>query len=262
MWGTESSPNADRGGLPLTAQNLTHRYGEIPVLADVTFTVEQGATALVGVNGAGKSTLLSILAGGLRPTQGTVRIDSSDPFTRSERKAAISKVALMPQYFSPPKNMAALEVVTYIGWMRGLAWATARSRAEQCLETVGLAAKSGVPSGELSGGMVRRVALAQALVAHPRLLLLDEPSTGLDPEQRRMMVDLIKDLKPSTAVLFSSHVMEDVRDVAQRIVILDAGEIAFTGSIEELEALAPSGSMGAKTEAAFLSLVAARRSAR
>jgi ABC-2 type transport system ATP-binding protein len=222
-------------------------------LHPVSLRIEAGVTALVGVNGAGKSTLLSTLAGSMPPTNGLVLVGGKDLYSRA-RKRVLPMVSLMPQALSLPENMTALEVVSVIGWMRGLTGRTAKARAQEALEAVELQDRSGSQIKELSGGMRRRVALAQAIVSKPQILLLDEPSTGLDPHQRRRMVEIIKTL--TGTVFFSSHVMEDVEDAASRIIVLHEGRVAFDGSLEQLDQLAPSGAPAARrAEAAFLQVI-------
>lgn len=244
----------------LTVEALTHRYGGVQALDQVSFSLDRGATALVGVNGAGKSTLLGAISGALRPASGRIAIHGHDPYGR-DRKAALRAVALMPQSVTFPRRMTAQEVVAYLAWMRGLPSGRARRRAAEALERVGLGARAGSRVGELSGGMLRRVALAQALACDAEVILLDEPSTGLDPEQRRTMVDLVAAVKGT--VLMSSHILEDVVDVAGRVLVLDAGRIVFDGTVEELKAVAPDGTDPAKAaETGFLRLISTRQANR
>lgn len=235
-------------------RGVGHRYtSDGWALDDVDLELQPGVTALVGVNGAGKSTLLSILAGSLRPTTGLVMITGVD-LNGSRRSQALPHVALMPQSLTLPDNLSALEAVSVIGWMRGLRARDARQRAASALEAVDLQDRMRSRVKELSGGMKRRLALAQAIVAEPRVLLLDEPSTGLDPQQRRRMVDIVKNL--TGTVLFSSHVMEDVVDAATRVVVLHEGRVLFDGDVQQLSALAPSDAAPSRRpEAAFLALV-------
>ena len=219
--------------------DVAHSYGDRAALDGVSLTLERGTTALIGVNGSGKSTLLSILAGALEPGSGSVRVMGLDPYRFRQRRAALPHVALMPQQAAFPANMTIREVVGFIGWARGLGRNRARSRAD-----------------------VVRVALAQALVSEPDVLLLDEPSTGLDPEQRRGMVSLIREL--GSTVLFSSHVVEDVKDVAQRVLVLEEGRLLFSGTVGELEALAAPTADGADRagsdiEAGLMKLLADER---
>lgn len=240
------------GGVELTG--VGQRYSrDAWALRDINLVLEPGVTALVGVNGAGKSTLLSVLAGALPPTAGDVALCGADVYGRGRRKV-LQRVALMPQSLALPENMTALEAVSVIGWMRGLSGRDAKPSAAAALEAVGLADRSASRVKELSGGMKRRVALAQAIVSKPDVLLLDEPSTGLDPQQRRRMVEIIKTLDGT--VFFSSHVMEDVVETAGRIVVLHEGGVRFDGRLDDLARLAPPGTApGRQAEAAFLEVI-------
>lgn len=222
-------------------------------LRGIDLTLGPGVTALVGVNGAGKSTLLSTLAGALPPTTGSVRVVGGDVYGR-RRGRVLERVALMPQSLTLPENMTAVEAVSLIGWMRGLSGRAAKRDALAALDAVGLSDRSGSRIKALSGGMRRRVALAQAIVSRPDVLLLDEPSTGLDPQQRRRMVEIIKTLDGT--VFFSSHVMEDVAETAGRVVVLHEGRVMFDGDLEQLGRLAPPGTARERrAEAAFLHVI-------
>jgi ABC-2 type transport system ATP-binding protein len=241
---------------------IGHSYGGRVALADVTFSLSPGTTALVGVNGAGKSTLLRIIAGALKPGAGSIRLLDRDPYQPRERKTALRHVALMPQLAMFPPNMTVVEVVSFIGWMRGLKAHRASDRAMHVIEQVGLGNRAHEKVKALSGGMVRRVALAQALVSEPDVLLLDEPSTGLDPEQRRIMVRLIQGLE--TTVLFSSHVIEDVADVADRVLVLEDGRLVFDDHLSALEAVGAQGTSSSEgpssgIEAGFLRVLSRNR---
>ena len=244
--------NGETASVELVAVGQRYSRGEW-ALRGIDLALGTGVTALVGVNGAGKSTLLSVLAGALPPTRGKVVLGGDDVYGRGRRKA-LQRVALMPQSLALPENMTALEAVSVIGWMRGLSGRTARSAAGAALDAVGLGERSGSRVKELSGGMKRRVALAQAIVSEPDVLLLDEPSTGLDPQQRRRMVEIIKTLEGT--VFFSSHVMEDVVETADRIVVLHDGRVVFDGGLARLSGLAPPGTAaGRRAEAAFLHVI-------
>lgn len=247
----------------LEVSRLTHRYGEHRALEEVSFALDDGITALIGVNGAGKTTLMSAVSGAMRPTSGRVAVTGLDPYRSRGRRVALGRLALMPQTVRFPGNMTALEVVEYLTWMRGVSGGRARDLARQALGRVRLSDRADTKVRELSGGMVRRVALAQAVASLPKLLLLDEPSTGLDPRQRRTMVELIAELAADqdTTVLFSSHVMEDVSDVAARVVVLDEGRLLFDGTVAELSGRAPAGTPEGKVaEAGFLQVLAGDRS--
>ncbi len=134
----------------------------------------------------------------------------------------------MPQSSTVPSHMGVLDFVTYLTWMRAVPSTEARRRAAEALDRVGLSARMGEQMGRLSGGMQRRIWLAQALAAAPDVLLLDEPSTGLDPMQRSTMLKILGDL-PSTAVVLSSHIVEDVALLSSRLLVLDKGSLVFDG---------------------------------
>ena len=253
------------GTVTLRAHELCLDYGDRLALNHASFSLTPGVTALVGVNGAGKSTLLRILSGAQRPTTGAVEVLGRDPYRWSMRADALSVVSLMPQGSDFPKNLTAHEVVRSIGWLKGMSSRAARARASEVLDLVGLTDRASTCMGQLSGGMSRRVALAQALVSDPDVLLLDEPSTGLDPEQRRTMIRLVKAI-PASTILFSSHVMEDVEDVAGRVLVLDEGELVLDSSLDELRALgrdcAVPDSASSAAEGGFLETLRRVRSSR
>ncbi len=235
--------------MTLRVSGVSFDYGSVSALSEVTFGVSPGVTALLGVNGAGKTTLLSVCAGILSPRTGTVQVSSRSLHSRGERREALRAVSLMPQQSSFPSNLTAHDVVSYLGWLKGMSGGRASRRATECLSAVGLEAVMHRKCGSLSGGMVRRVAFAQALVSEPEVVLLDEPSTGLDPEQRRGMVELIRGL--SSTVLLSSHVVEDVEDLAGRVVVLDAGRVVFDGTTAELTKGLDDGGRRSPVEAGF-----------
>jgi ABC-2 type transport system ATP-binding protein len=241
----------------MEVRGLGQRYGgDVWALQDLDLRLTTGVTALVGVNGAGKSTLLTALSGARQPTVGTVLMGGADLYGKGRRRI-LPRIALMPQQLDLPQALTAFETVSLIGWMRGLNGRATRRAADAALHAVDLQERRNSRIKDLSGGMKRRIALAQALVGKPDVLLLDEPSTGLDPQQRRRMVEIVKTLPGS--VLFSSHVMEDVVDTADRVIILHEGRMLFDGTMDLLSSLAPSGSDATRrAESALLHLIATR----
>lgn len=243
----------------LIAEGVTHRYGRngSPALNDVTLQLQPGVTGLVGVNGAGKSTLLAVLSGALRPTSGRVSLDGVDLYGR-HRMHALSRLALMPQDFQVPVNKSAREVVAYLAWLRGVKGTAVWEAADRALAVVGLTTEANKRFRALSGGMRRRLALAQALAADPKVMLLDEPTTGLDPEQRVMLRALIRQLPDDQITLMSSHVMEDLDSTCERIAVIDEGSLLFDGAIGDFRSRY--GGAKKESEFAFLSMVTSRRS--
>jgi ABC-2 type transport system ATP-binding protein len=240
----------------LVCDGIGRDYGRTVALNSVSFALTPGVTGLVGVNGAGKSTLLRILAGALRPSRGSVCFDGLDPYGRGRRRF-LRRTSLMPQALELPPDARVVDAVAYCGWLRGLPAAGLRDRAREVLGDVGLADRGGQRVRTLSGGMVRRAALAQALISAPDVLLLDEPTTGLDPEQRATVRGLISELPRDSAIVVSSHVMEDLEQLADRIIVLDGGEMAHCGSLAEF--CGKFGGPAASAETAFLSLLTRRR---
>ena len=211
---------------------LTVRYprATTPSVSEVTLELTEGLTALLGANGAGKTTLLRTLSGALSPTSGQVTINGLNPYARRERTDALDKIAFMPQTASVPRDLTAVDFVAYLTWMRGKRRTPARAEALEALDAVGLANRADDKLKRLSGGMVRRVWLAQALAAQAGTLLLDEPSTGLDPRQRATMVELIQ-ARATGTVLLSSHLIEDVLSLATSVIVLREGRVVHRGPL-------------------------------
>jgi ABC-2 type transport system ATP-binding protein len=247
----------ERGEL-LQLRHVSHRYGQRRALDSIDLSVSAGVIALLGVNGAGKTTLLSIAGGALKPSAGGVTYKSDNLYESKQRRVALPRIAIMPQRLGFPPRFKVWEFVAYIGYLRGLRWRAAEKSSKLVLEEVGLATRQSDKMGSLSGGMLRRVALAQALVTSPDVLLLDEPTTGLDPQQRASIRRLLGELAPRTLVILSSHLVEDVEMLADQVIVLHDGTIRFSGSAEELRSkVGPDGAANA-TESAFLRLISKR----
>jgi ABC-2 type transport system ATP-binding protein len=244
----------------LSATGLSHTYGAAasPALSDVGVTFTDGVTAVVGVNGAGKSTLLRILARILRADAGEVRLDGED-IHRARPRAIASRIALMPQDFALPAGTRVLDGLVYLAWLKGVPAEVAVGRSEQTLAALDLGSRAGDKVSALSGGMLRRLALAQALVAEPDVLLLDEPTTGLDPEQRVSVRSLLAvQAQHARITLVSSHVMEDIEALADDVLLLNEGRVVFAGSLVDF-CSRPDGATES-AEAAFLRRLLGARS--
>ena len=195
-------------------------------LGPLDLEVSPGITCVVGANGAGKSTLFRILSGLESPGRGSVEHSTS----RRD-----SRVALMPQDPDHPRQARCVDYLHHVGWLYGVPRGDRSDRVGAVLADVGLAERGNDRIAVLSGGMVRRLALAAALLPRPNLLLLDEPTSGLDPLQRIAMRETISALNGDAAVLVSTHLVEDVRGLGGQVLVLNRGNVVFAGSVHELE---------------------------
>ena len=214
----------------LEVQSLTHDYGEVVAIEDLDLEVPSGVTGLVGANGAGKTTLLRLTLGLLHPTSGSMRVLGHDP--QEEPLVVRSRIGYMPEGECLPKDQTAADFVSYAAQLAGLPSSEARRRSSETLFLVGLEEERFRYLGDFSTGMQQRVKLAQAIVHDPDLLLLDEPASGLDPEGRVQMLDLIKRLAGfDINVIVSSHVLTDIEQTCDWVVMLDAGQLLRSGPL-------------------------------
>ncbi len=218
---------------------LRKRYGTKHVVDGLSLEIGQGVTGLLGPNGAGKTTLMRMLATVLAPTGGSMRLLGRDPDDPAERTDLRRRLGYMPQEPGFHRQFTAFEFVDYVAILKEMTDTKARHReVRRVLEAVGLADVSGRRIRKLSGGMRKRVALAQALLGDPQLLVLDEPASALDPEQRMRFRALASELGEGRVVLVSTHQTEDVAALCQRVIVLRDGRAAFDGTPGQLSGLA------------------------
>ena len=214
----------------LQAQNLTKAYGETLALNSVNFSVEKGVTGLLGPNGAGKSTAIKLFLGLLTPTNGSAEVMGEKPYETIEIR---SRLGYMPEHDCLPTAVTASEFLTHMAQVSGLPPAFARTRAADILRHVGLDEERYRSIGEYSTGMKQRVKLAQALVHDPVIVLLDEPTAGLDPAGREEMLALGRRTGQDfgISIMLSTHLMGDVESTCDRIIVLEGGSVVESGDV-------------------------------
>ncbi|WP_314223819.1 ABC transporter ATP-binding protein [Streptomyces zaehneri] len=230
---------ASTGPATLTATDLSLRFGGTRALDGVSLRLTRGVTGLLGPNGAGKTTLLRVLATAVPPDGGAFTALGHDPGTASGRLALRRTLGYLPQTPGFHPDFTAFEFVDYVAILKELTDRGARLReVRRVLEAVDLSEVRGTRIKRLSGGMRQRVALAAALVGEPGFLVLDEPTVGLDPEQRMRFRELIAQAGEGRTVLLSTHQTEDVAMLCHRVVVLARGRVHFEGTPADLTARA------------------------
>mgnify|MGYP006190235193 CR=1 FL=1 len=220
-------------GCELVLEGVAFRYPNgTEALSGLDLRLGPGILGLLGPNGAGKSTLMRILATLARPSQGRVLWNGTDISQRPD--ALRRELGYLPQDFGIYPSLSAREFLAYLAAVKGLPSASAAKRVEQCLAMVGLADAADRRLGGFSGGMRQRVGIAQALLNEPRLLIVDEPTVGLDPEERLRFRHLITDLAADRLVILSTHIVSDVEASATSLAILAKGQLRFHGDPERL----------------------------
>ncbi len=215
------------------AEGLTKDYGPVLALDALTLDIGRGTTGLVGANGAGKSTLLKLLLGLIPPTGGRAEVLGHDIATQGE--AIRAAVGYLPEHDCLPPDVSASDFVVHLAMMSGLPRVAARERAAEVLRHVGLAEERYRPMGGYSTGMKQKAKLAQALAHDPRLVLLDEPTNGLDPAARDEMLELVQRIGHDfgIAVIVTSHLLGELERVSDNVVVLDGGRLLRASRTDE-----------------------------
>ena len=231
---------ADSNSVPtIEAVGLSKLYGDFAALRDVSFSIPQGqVAAFLGPNGAGKSTTMKILTGYLAPSSGVARIAGLD--VQRERLAAAERLGYLPENGPLYPEMTPLGLLEFFGRARGLPPQRLKARMEAVVELCGLEPVLEKRIHKLSKGYRQRVGMAQVLLHEPDVLIMDEPTTGLDPNQIREVRRTIRELGRSKTILLSTHILQEVEAVADRVIFIHRGRIIFDGTPDELRAGWPS----------------------
>jgi ABC-type multidrug transport system ATPase subunit len=218
--------------------DLTRRFGRTQAVAGVTLETGPGVFGLLGPNGAGKTSLLRMMATVIAPSSGRLRLLGLDPGGYGQRKQIRRRLGYVPQNLGYYPGFTVVEFIEYFALLKEMPPGTVHRAVAAAVEHVGLGDKAKAKLRTLSGGMLRRVAIAQAIVNQPELLLMDEPTAGLDPEQRVAFRALLRDLGQRATVIVSTHLVEDVGAACARVALMDRGKIVFHGTPDELTARA------------------------
>lgn len=223
----------------LQVKNLFKRFGQKDAVRSVSFTVQEGESfGLLGPNGAGKSTTIAMLCGLLQPTSGEIRISGIDAL--KEPVAARRIMGVVPQDIALYPTLSARENLFFWGAMYGLSGRELAIRVAEALEIVGLTDRQKERIATYSGGMKRRINIAASLLHHPRLLIMDEPTVGIDPQSRSNILETVRrlNLERRMTVIYTSHHMEEVEYLCDRVAIIDNGRLIALGTLDEVRSLA------------------------
>ena len=218
--------------MELVIDRLSKQFGAKIAVDRVSLSLSTGVTGLLGANGAGKTTLMRLICGILKPTAGTVAFDGTD--VSAEEYRAI--LGYLPQDFGYYPDFSGLDFLLYMAALKGLNKSQARRKSLELLDMVGLADVYRKKIKTYSGGMRQRLGIAQALLNDPKLLVLDEPTAGLDPSERARFRTMIGELGKDSIVLLSTHIVSDVEHIADRVLMMKGGQIIYDGAWDKSQA--------------------------
>lgn len=223
--------------MELVASNLTKKYGNYAAVNNVSFRLNPGVYGLLGANGAGKTTLMRMLCSVLKPTAGNIHMDGLDVSSEDYR----ARLGYLPQDFGYYPEFTGEDFLLYLSALNGLSRSHAKRKTDELLELVSLANVKKKKIKTYSGGMKQRLGIAQALLNDPYLIVLDEPTAGLDPKERAKFRNMIADLSKDSIVLFSTHIVSDIEQIADHLLVLQGGKLIYDGPWDktrtDLEAL-------------------------
>jgi ABC-2 type transport system ATP-binding protein len=240
---------------------LTRRFGRTQAVVGVTLEAGPGVFGLLGPNGAGKTSLLRMMATVLPPTSGTLRLLGRDPDGYGPRREIRRRLGYLPQNLGYYPGFTVTDFIEYFALLKDMPPGQVPRAVAAAIEHVGLGDKARAKMRTLSGGMLRRAGIAQAIVNEPELLLLDEPTAGLDPEQRVAFRSLLREFGQRATVIVSTHLVEDVAAACSEVALMDAGRMVFHGTPGELIARGQGHGVGdAPLERGYSAVLAAARS--
>ena len=217
--------------MKLTVDRITKQYKNKIAVDRMSFELTQGVTGLLGANGAGKTTLMRMMCGILNPTSGEINADGIAVNTENYR----ALLGYLPQDFGYYPEFTAREFLEYMAALKGLEKKEAKVKTTELLELVGLSDVARKKMKTFSGGMKQRVGIAQALLNDPAILILDEPTAGLDPKERVRFRELIEELGKKSIVLLSTHIVSDIEHIADKIIMMKDGSLIWQGKQSEIE---------------------------
>lgn len=215
--------------MELKVDRLTKQYKNIIAVDRVSFSLGKGVTGLLGANGAGKTTLMRMVCGILAPTSGDITYDGVPVSEESYRDV----LGYLPQDFGYYPEFSGQDFLMYFSALKGLSKIDAKTRTDELLEIVGLSDVAKKKVKAYSGGMKQRLGIAQALINRPEVLIMDEPTAGLDPRERVRFRNLIEDIGKDNIVLLSTHIVSDIEHIADRVIMMKSGKIIWQGKWSE-----------------------------
>lgn len=218
--------------MELTLERLSKQYGNKIAVDRISLTIRNGVYGLLGANGAGKTTLMRMLCGLLTPTSGEVKLNGTNNIELGEEYRSL--LGYLPQEFGYYPEFTAMEFLLYIASLKGLSKNIAKARSKELLEEVGLRDSAAKKIKTFSGGMKQRLGIAQALLNQPEILIMDEPTAGLDPKERVRFRNLLADFAKDRIVILSTHIVSDVEYIADTILLMKSGSLLLQGTVEQL----------------------------
>lgn len=218
--------------MKLEFKNVTKQYGEVNAVNKVNCVMEKGIYGLLGVNGAGKTTLMRMLCTIVQPSEGQILWNGKDIWKLGGEYREV--LGYLPQDFGYYPNYTAMEFLMYVAALKGIPKDMAKKRANELLEVVGLSNVANKKVKTFSGGMKQRVGIAQALLNNPGILILDEPTAGLDPKERVRFRNLLSEYAGDKIVILSTHIVSDVEAIADEVLLMKKGKFVLQGTVQEL----------------------------